>query len=80
MIRSIQEELLAVLWFILALLLWRYDHKILSVLTLLKGVECTICSIVFAIIGRYQKHKRLQALKGGQTEGKGLSSDNSAQG
>ncbi len=50
MSRSVQEEILSVLWFILALLLWRYEYKILSILALIKGAECTIFSISLAII------------------------------
>ena len=63
MSRSVQEEVLSVLWFILALLLWQCGHKILSILTLLKGIECAILSIALAIIGAIEKFKALQVDK-----------------
>jgi len=57
MSRSVQEEMLSVLWFILALLLWRYEYSILSILALIKGVECTIFSIGLAIINAASSYK-----------------------
>jgi len=66
MSRSVQEEILSVLWFILALLLCRYDYKILSILALLKGIECTVCSLSLALIAAVKKYrKKLEALKPG---------------
>lgn len=56
MSRSIQEEILSILWFILALLLWAYTYKILSILALLKGIECTIFSLTFAALSVCKKY------------------------
>jgi len=67
MSRSVQEELLSILWFILALLLWRFEYKTLSILVLFKAGECIVCSIVFAIIYAIRKRKAKQALKGKDT-------------
>ena len=51
MSRSIQEELLGVLWFILAAILWQYNgpRNVFFYLAIIKGGECTLGSIAFAI-------------------------------
>lgn len=63
MSKNIQEELLGVLWFILAVLLWKYGCRILWILAFVKGCECTFWSICFAIIGAINKFKAIQAFK-----------------
>ena len=46
---SVQEELLAAVWFVLATMLVGTGHPVLFGLALFKGIECTVCSLVLAI-------------------------------
>lgn len=63
MSRSVQEEILSVLWFILALLLWQCGYKILSILALIHAIQCTICSLVFAAISAREIYLKLKTAK-----------------
>lgn len=45
---SRQEEIIAVLWFIFALLLWEFNWRISSAIVLFWAVFCLCCSIGYA--------------------------------
>jgi len=56
---SKQEELLSVVWFILAVLLWD-KYRVLGILSLLKGIGNVIFSVVSAILSIIES-RRLKA-------------------
>jgi len=62
MSKSNVEELIGILWFILALLLVEQGYKTLSIIALILGIICIICSIVYALIK--EKNKGMRYLKG----------------
>ncbi len=56
MTKSNSEELIGILWFILAIMLNNTGVKGWWIVALVLGIICMIASIMYAILGKMQRH------------------------